>query len=132
MAISIAALELLCPVGVDRYVGLLAAAPDLFVGTYVELADSSYERQLVASWSKVDLGDGAGAYVNPNAVVFDALADDGATIARWAVFDALTNGDLLYSGLVLNFEDIAEPVNVAIGESVRFNAGDLRLQTGAP
>ena len=131
MAISLVALDFVFPVGVDRYVGLLSAAPDLFTGTFVEITDSSYERKLLGSLSKTDLGAGIGAYVNASAVVFDALIDDGVTVAHWAIFDAETGGDILYAGLVLNASLVAEPANVAIGEQVRFNAGYLRLQTEA-
>lgn len=131
MAITIAALGLVAPAGVDRYVGLLSAAPDSFAGTYTEIADSSYARQPIDTWDKIDLGGGVGAYENPATIAWAALADDGVTISYWGLFDSLTGGDLLYSGVILNSSGEAEPVNVAIGDSVRFNTGDLKLQTEA-
>lgn len=127
MALAFAALELVVPPAVTRYVGLLTAKPDSFAGTYVELTDSTYERQPISSWDKADIG-GIAEFSNTSALVWDALADDGVTVTHWGLFTALTAGDLLWSADVLSATDVVEPLNVAIGDSVRFSANNLRLR----
>ena len=61
MPLGPAALELILPAGVDRYVALLVEEPDVVAGTYSELADTEYARVAHSAWVNSDLGDGVGA-----------------------------------------------------------------------
>lgn len=121
-------LELLLPPGVDRWVGLLLAEPDEFTGTYEEVTDSEYVRQVHSKWLTIDNGDGRAARVNDEAIVFNALVDlDETVITHWGIFDAATDGNLLAAGPVLNGDGIPQPAVVPTNDQPRFNNGDLKL-----
>lgn len=128
MALTLAAFDLIVPPAGTRYVGLLSAAPDSYAGTYDELIDSSYERQPISSWDKVELAGNVAALANTGALVWDAIADDGVTATHWGLFDAVSAGNLLWSGPLLNPYGVEEPINCAIGESIQFNALALVLR----
>lgn len=128
MPIFAKGLELLLPSGTNRWVGLLMAEPDVVTGTYQEVVDTEYVRQLHTAWLTVGTGDGRIARVNDGAIVFNALVDaDETIITHWAIFDAATGGSILVNGPVLNSDGDPQPAVVVTNNQPRFNASDLRL-----
>lgn len=127
MPLGPTALALILPNGVDRYVGLLVAAPDEVAGTYEELTDSEYTRIAHGAWATVDNGDGRAARRNNGAVVFGGIVDADTTITHWGVFDAANAGNLLAWAAVLNSDGVPQPAFVPTNDQPRFNDGDLKL-----
>lgn len=56
---------------------------------------------------------------NTSLVTFPTASADWGTIVDFAVFDALTSGNMLYYGT------LGTPRNVLNGDAVKFNAGQL-------
>lgn len=113
------------------YVGLLTAAPsDSGGGT--EVSGNSYARVSVASslanWAGTQ---GAGTTVassgtsgqtsNNNAVTFPTPAGTWGTVTHFGIWDAATNGNLLFYGTLT----IAKTINQA--DTVTFPAGSLSI-----
>lgn len=122
-----AALALLLPSGVNRWVGLLVAAPNEVAGTFSEVADSQYVRIAHSTWASADNGDGRLARRNSGAIVFGALVDDDRVVTHWAIFDAANAGNLLAAGPVLNSDGKPQPASVPTNDQPRFNDGDIKL-----
>lgn len=127
-----AALELILPNGVDRYVALLVEAPDIVAGTYVELVDTDYARVPHSAWTTADLGGGVASRSNNGAIVFASMGDADKVVTHWAIFDAATLGNLLAAGPTLNGDGEVQPLVVLTNDQPRFNAGDLALLTEEP
>ncbi|MBL9102174.1 MAG: hypothetical protein JNL82_14515 [Myxococcales bacterium] len=130
MPLTAAALELLLPPGGERYIGLLLAEPDAEAGTYVELADSAYGRQLNDAWVTEDNGDGRLRRRNNGAHVWNPIADAPVEITHWGIFDLEFDGVLLAFGPMLNGAGDAEPAPLEIGDEFRFNDNTLALLNG--
>ena len=121
------ALELLLPTGTDRYIGLLLAEPDVVAGTYDEVTDSEYVRIAHDAWGNVDNGDGRLARRNSGAIVFNGIVDTEIVVTHWGLFDAVTDGNLLAAGPVLNSDGVPQPAVIGENDQPRFNDGDLAL-----
>lgn len=120
-------LEVLLPNGVDRWVGLLAAAPDEIAGTYQEIDDADYQRTPHAAWVSADNGDGRLARRNSGAVVFGNNLLAETTVSHWGIFDAEVAGNLIAAAPVLNGDGEPQPAVIPEGDQPRFNDGDLQL-----
>lgn len=128
MPFARAALELLTPGGIARWIGLLAAEPDLVAGTYTEISDSEYERISHSAWVNDDITGGIVTRANNGAIVFNAVVDaDITTITHWGIFDAAVAGNLLVCGPMRNLVGEVEPLDVPTNEQIRFDDRELVL-----
>lgn len=95
------------------YVGLFTAAPGE-AGGGTEVSGGAYARQAVTFIAPVD-----GATENSADVTFPVAAANWGTITHFAIFDALTVGNMLYHGTLTT----ARTVNS--GDQAKFLAGAL-------
>jgi hypothetical protein len=98
------------------YVALFTAAPsDSAAGT--EVTGSAYARQAAASavWTRT-----AGSITTNAEVAFPAVTTSAYTVVGWAIFDAVTAGNMLYWG------DTTSTV-MNVGDVPRFAAGALTV-----
>lgn len=99
----------------NRYLALFTADPkDDNSGTANEVAGAWYARQTANSWTApVSNPDGTSGTVTQNSaqVTFPAVTGSSVTVTHWGLYDALTGGNLLYSGALatsktLNVSDV--------------------------
>lgn len=88
------------------YLALFIADPTDENLTINEASAAWYARQQVTSWTAPE----AGVSSNSNAISFPAVTGSAITITHWGIYDALTSGNLLASGVfptskVLNVDD---------------------------
>lgn len=95
------------------YVGLFTAAPGE-AGGGTEVSGGAYARQAVTFIAPVD-----GATENSADVTFPVAMANWGTITHFAIFDALTVGNMLYHGTLTT----ARTVNS--GDQAKFLAGAL-------
>ena len=74
------------------YAGLFTSDPT-DAGTGTEVSGNSYAREAITFGAPSN-----GASVNSAAVEFDQATGDWGTITHFAIFDALTTGNMLYHG----------------------------------
>ena len=74
------------------YAGLFTSDPT-DAGSGTEVTGGSYARKAMTFGAPSD-----GASVNSGAVEFDQATGDWGTITHFAIFDALTTGNMLYHG----------------------------------
>lgn len=101
----------------------LFTSPVTDAGTGTELSDSAYVRQR-AHGSVVSDGFTApsnGTTSNARNLIFPAIADAQVTVTHWAIFDALTAGNLLYHEALLNPKTL-DPTDV-----ISFPIGSLTI-----
>lgn len=97
-----------------RYVALLTAG--------AECAGATYARQECDAWSAASDADPA-VSANTSAVTFTTNAgDDWGTITRFAIYDALSGGNLLWDATALAVSKV-----IAEGDTVAFAVGALEL-----
>lgn len=83
------------------YVGLFTSDPT-DAGTGTEVSGGSYARKAMTFGSPSN-----GASTNSGAVEFDQATGDWGTITHFAIFDALTTGNMLYHGALTASKTIA-------------------------
>ncbi len=83
----------------------------------VEPSAASYARATVTAWN----APSNGATSNTNAIVFAQAAQDWGTITHAAVFDAATNGNMLFHGALTNSKI------VQTGDTFQFAAGAFQI-----
>lgn len=99
------------------YVGLYTSAPtDAGGGT--EVSGGSYAR--VQMTGGFDTASG-GATANTAAITFPTSSGAWGTVTHFGIFDASTNGNLLYWGA------LAASKTIASGDIAKFNAGELDI-----
>lgn len=85
-----------------RYLALFTADPkDDNSGSGSEISAGWYARQAANSWSApVSNPDGTSGTMTQNTaqVTFPAVVGSSVTVTHWALYDAATGGNLLYSG----------------------------------
>ena len=97
------------------YLALFTADPTDDNVTTNEASGAWYARQSIGSFS-VPTGTG-NSTSNNNQVSFPAVTGSAITITHWAMYDALTSGNLLYSD--------------TIGTAKTFNVGDVPVVNAA-
>jgi hypothetical protein len=83
------------------YVGLFTSDPT-DAGSGTEVSGGSYARKAMTFGSPSN-----GASTNSGAVEFDQATGDWGTITHFAIFDALTTGNMLYHGALTASKTIA-------------------------
>lgn len=101
------------------YLAMFVADPTDNNVTANEVSGAWYARQEVTSWA-APVGSGVSTS-NSNQIVFSAVTGSAVTITHWGIYDAVTTGNLLASGVlpapkVLNVDDV-----------LALNANDLVL-----
>ncbi len=97
------------------YVGLSTADPLEDGSGLDEPSDAAYVRQVCDDWYEANLRG------TQNAVELDfpAATDSWGTITHWAIFDAITSGNMLAFG------EITDPKNVITGITLSIHVGDI-------
>lgn len=92
-------------------------------GTGTELNDSGYVRQRAHTTVASDgfTVPANGVTTNARNIVFPAVIDTQVTITHWAIFDAQSNGNLLYHAPMLNQKTL-DPTDV-----ISFPIGSLSV-----
>ena len=112
------------PVPAGTWLALFTADPTDDNVTANELAAAWYAREQVNSWS-APIGAGQ-TTSNSNLVTYDAVTGAAVSVTHWALYDAVSGGNLLHSGplpatKVLDINDICQ-----------LQPGDIVLNYGLP
>lgn len=108
----------------NLYVGLFTTAPtDASTSPYTgEVSGGAYARQAIAAstgWSAIGAGTGSNQQItNSGAITFPTATAAWGTIGWVGVFDASTNGNLLYWAAITSGSktvNSGDTVNIAIG-----------------
>ena len=103
------------------YIGLFTADPTASGSQSNEVSGGSYARKAV-TW-----GSAADRNTTNNAAVETANATASwGTVTHFGILDALTTGNMLFYG-VLRQNALAGGVTVSVGESIRFEVGDILI-----
>ena len=94
------------------YVGLFTTEPQED-GTGTEVSGNGYAREAI-TFSSASNGQTNGPATGDGAVEFTANGGSWGTITHFALFDALTAGNMLYKGALSTSKTVAD------GDSVRF------------
>jgi hypothetical protein len=103
------------PAVAGRYLALFTADPkDDNSGSANEVSGAWYARQAISGWTApVSNVDGTSGTITQNSaqVTFPAVSGSSVTVTHWAIYDASTSGNLLYSGALsvsktLNVSDV--------------------------
>lgn len=100
------------------YVALYTAAPsDSGGGTEVSGNNYSRKSTAAADWASAS----GGAISNANAITFATPSGSWGTVTHFGIFDAATNGNLIYWGA------LAASKTIGSGDTPSFAAGELDL-----
>ena len=101
----------------DVYVALYTAAPD-DTGGGTEVSGGSYARKVHNVWTA---GSDASPSIadNTGAITFITATGDWGTITHFALFDAITVGNML------GWSPLAAPKDVDSGDTAEFASGEL-------
>ncbi len=116
-AYQISTLQLLLGISpsADRWIKLFTAAPTASTaGT--EVSDSGYARRPISSWAAITQSLGLSLTSNAAAVDFGAAVDGSVTVVAFAVSDAVSGGNDVYWGDLVNF-------TIPVGVGSHVNAG---------
>lgn len=91
------------------YIALFTSDPTDNNVTTNEVSGAWYARKATGAWS-VPTGTGNSSS-NNNAIVWDAVTGSAVTISHWAIYDAATSGNMIYSD--------------SIGTAKTFGVGDV-------
>ena len=85
-------------------------------GSGTEVSGSGYARQVITFTAA-----SGGVSSNNAAVSFTASGGSFGTVTHVGIYDALTSGNLLYSGTA------GTPTTISSGQTAIFNAGDITI-----
>lgn len=103
------------------YVALFTAAPN-DAGGGTEVSGGSYARQGLDTGASSDWDAASGgATANTAEIAFPEASGDWGEVTHVGLFDAATEGNLLFHGA------LSAPKTVGNGDIFRINAGDLEL-----
>lgn len=93
----------------NLYLALFTADPTDDNVTVNEVSGAWYARKSITSWT-APVGTGT-VTSNSNQLTFNAVTGSAVTITHWGLYDALTSGNLMFSGAwdvskVLNVDDV--------------------------
>lgn len=103
----------------NLYLALFTADPTDDNVTANEVTGAWYGRKSITSWT-APVGTGT-VTSNSNALTFNAVSGSAVTVTHWGLYDALTSGNLMFSGAW----DVSKVLNV--DDVFTVNAGDLDL-----
>lgn len=121
-----AALELLFAPAATNFVSLLDILPIDGVGES-EISPAGYTRIAATNWSTTSITGSVGvtSRCNDDVIIFGTYAAEVTTIG-WAIYDAVTGGNLLSSGPFVDAGfGLAGLLTIPMGDDVQFQPGDL-------
>lgn len=122
------ALGAVLPNGTTRYVALLATVPTDEIGTgLVECTGSNYSRKGYSAWLSVTVETGLIARANNGAIEFNVLSNR-LTVAGWAIYDAVSSGNLLAFGEMRDVDGNTTSLNILAGRTPRFLDQELLVE----
>lgn len=123
-------LSTLLPNGTDRWVALLTELPDDTGAGGTEAVDDGNDYARVAWDAWVD-DPGATYYrMNDGSIPFVVLADSLSGVVGWAIYDAVTAGNLLAFGEILDIGGTAVTKNFVAGDIPLFDDQCLKVALG--
>lgn len=99
------------------YVALSTADPTDAGSGIAEPSGNNYARTVCNTWNAAS----GGATANTGAVTFPTASGSWGTISHFALFDAITSGNMLAHGTVVT------PKAVGSGDTPTFPAGDIDI-----
>ncbi len=105
----------------SMYLALFTTAPAEDGTGGVEVSGSGYARQVIPFGTPATDEDGGTAMANSSPFSFPRADADWGTISAWGVFDAETDGNLLW------FQEFDDPQSVLSGSVVAVAEGGLTL-----
>ncbi len=108
--------------GVTPYVALFSVTPGDDGSPGTELTGSGYGRQAIAFGAPGPATGNAEQVANTNNIQFGPAVADWLQAVAFGIFDALTNGDLLY------WNTLAAPKIVQQGDFGQFAPGSLTVE----
>ena len=119
------------PSGTNKYVALLTALPTARDGTgLVEATGGSYARVANSGWTTSVSGSNT-VRANTAAVTFTTLTADLSDVLGWAVYSAVSGGNLIAFGPLHDSAGNAVTRSFLNGDTPRFSAGELEIIVGA-
>ncbi len=121
-----AALELLFAPAATNFVSLLDILPIDGVGES-EISPAGYTRIAATNWSTTSITGSVGvtSRCNDDVIIFGTYAAEVTTIG-WAIYDAVTGGNLLSSGPFVDAGfGLAGLLTIPMGDDIQFQPGDL-------
>lgn len=109
------------------YIALLTTYPTDQTGAgLVEATGSGYARLAHMAWSTATTLEDT-TRSNSSAITFAALTGDLSGVVGWAIYDALTLGNLLAFGRLVNSSDEPISVDFVNTDQPRFAIGELEV-----
>ena len=108
--------------GVTPYVGLFSTAPTDAGSAGTELTGSGYARQSITFGAPSLAAGNAEQVANTNNIQFGPAAADWLQAVAFGIFDAQSNGNLLY------WNTLATPKTVQMGDFGQFAPGSLVVE----
>lgn len=122
------ALEFLFSPISGAHVAILGTLPVYGVGA-VEIAPAGYARQACSAWSSTSITGmpSVASRCNDDAISFGPYLEDVAA-KGWAIYDALTGGNLIASGAFVDSGfGQAVVITIPAGDDIQFQVGELCL-----
>lgn len=99
------------------YIALSTADPTDSGGSIAEPSGNNYARTVMNSWDAA----ASGATANTSTITFPTASGSWGTITHFAIFDAITVGNMLAHG------SLTVSKAVTSGDTPRFNAGEIDI-----
>ena len=110
------------------YLALFVADPTDDNVTANEVSAAWYARQLIASWTAPQQQDDFVYFSNSNELRFNAVTGNAITLTHYGIYDALSSGNLLDSGLLVNSSGITTPRTLNEDDVFVIKANELVLK----
>lgn len=112
--------------GSTTYAGFFTAAPDDDGTGGTEATGSGYVRKAAPSWVNATVSD-VRYRQNSAAIEFAALSADLEDIVAWGIWDAVSSGNLLAWGMLLDVGGSEIAKTFTSGNQPRFITGELKV-----
>ncbi len=119
------------PTGTNKFVALLTTLPTARDGTgLVEATGSGYARIAISSWNTTNVTPDT-IRKNGAAITYAALSGTLSGIVGWAIYSAVTVGNLIAFGALVDSDNNLVTRNFSSGDQPRFAVGELELRLGS-
>ena len=103
------------------YLGLMTAGADE-TGGGTEVSGGAYARKAITFSAAQTDGGGVTSMANSAQIEFPTATASWGTVTSWAIFDALSSGNLLWYG------DLTVSKEILANDTILLHAGDLVLK----
>ena len=110
------------------YLALFIADPTDDNVTANEVKGTWYARQLVGSWTAPQQESDYVYTSNSDELRFNAITGNAVVVSHYGIYDALTGGNLLDSGLLVDGEGVASPRTLNVDDVFVVKANELILR----